>query len=375
MKEDHGYIMESAKMQVEISTRSFVAPNNGGKEIHLTLGAGGGGNFADQYRALHSALAAWQEDKGKGYAPVFIRFFLSDPANQEIKDVGRFGCAVSVVGQAPLDIPGCKVRMLVIAREGVIQREPAPGVFETMLRDDVKELRTFDMKAPGMDSYKATRDIFNRWNWKLEDAGMTLFDDCVRTWFFVHDIDNNYGGVVKGRNEVFARYGLTPDTHFIVSTGIGGDDADSGVTVKMDGYAVKGLPEGSIRYLYGSSHLNPTHEYGVAFERGVIVDFGDRQLAMISGTASIDNRGQIMHEHDVCRQTERMLENIEVLLAEGEFTPEDMMHGIVYLRDISDASAVKDIISGRYPGLPLAIVKGAVCRPGWLVEMECMALK
>ena len=38
---------------------------------------------------------------------------------------------------------------------------------------------------------------------KLNEQGLKLADNCVRTWFFVQDIDRNYSGVVKARNEVF----------------------------------------------------------------------------------------------------------------------------------------------------------------------------
>ena len=51
---------------------------------------------------------------------------------------------------------------------------------------------------------------------------MTIRDNLVRTWIYVADIDVNYDGVVRARNDVFRRYGLTADTHYIASTGIGG---------------------------------------------------------------------------------------------------------------------------------------------------------
>jgi enamine deaminase RidA (YjgF/YER057c/UK114 family) len=46
----------------------------------------------------------------------------------------------------------------------------------------------------------------------------------------------------------------------------------------------------------------------------------------------------------------------------------------VYLRDIADYSAVKKIFDTRFPDCPRAIVQAPVCRPGWLVEMECIAI-
>ena len=62
----------------------------------------------------------------------------------------------------------------------------------------------------------------------------------------------------------------------------------------MDTYAVDGLKSEQIHYLYAPTHLNPTYEYGVSFERGTYVDYGDRRQVFISGTASINNKGEVV---------------------------------------------------------------------------------
>ena len=182
-------------------------------------------------------------------------------------------------------------------------------------------------------------------------------------------------GVVKARNEVFATQDLTKNTHFIASTGIAGRHANPKVFVQMDAYAVEGLKPEQINYLYASTHLNPTYEYGVSFERGTYVDYGDRRQVFISGTASINNKGEIVHPGDVCKQTERMWENVETLLKEAECSFEHVQHLLVYLRDISDYSVVSEMFEKRFPTIPKVYLLAPVCRPGWLVEMECMAVK
>ncbi|MDE6503547.1 MAG: hypothetical protein K2K78_03675, partial [Muribaculaceae bacterium] len=77
----------------------------------------------------------------------------------------------------------------------------------------------------------------------------------------------------------------------------------------------------------------------------------------------------------ILAQTERMTENIEVLLSEGGCGFSDLAHLIVYLRDISDYKAVDNYFASRLPDVPRLIVHAPVCRPGWLVEAECMAIK
>ena len=95
----------------------------------------------------------------------------------------------------------------------------------------------------------------------------------------------------------------------------------------------------------------------------------------VSGTASIDNHGDVLYLGDVERQTYRLLENVEALLADGEAKMSDIRYFIVYLRDISDYEVVDAVFSSRFPSVPYIIVHGKVCRPEWLVEAECIAEK
>ena len=143
----------------------------------------------------------------------------------------------------------------------------------------------------------------------------------------------------------------------------------------MDAYAVAGLQSSQVSYLYAPTHLNPTHEYGVSFERGTRVDYGDRRHVLISGTASIDNRGEVVHVGDIRRQTLRMWDNVEALLSEAEMDFSHVCHLIVYLRDVADYAVVSEMFDHRFPNIPKVFLLAPVCRPGWLIEMECMAVK
>lgn len=204
--------------------------------------------------------------------------------------------------------------------------------------------------------------------------GCTLASDCIRTWIFVQNVDVNYAGIVKARRENFLGQGLTESTHYIASTGIEGRHADPKIQVLFDAYAVKGLQPGQVTYLHALSHLSPTALYGVTFERGTSVEYGDRRHLFISGTASIDHRGEVVHVGDVREQTRRMWENVEKLLEEGKAGFEDVAQMIVYLRDASDYPVVRALFAKRFPDTPIQFVVAAVCRPAWLIEMECIAI-
>ena len=83
-----------------------------------------------------------------------------------------------------------------------------------------------------------------------------------------------------------------------------------------------------------------------------------------------------MYPGDVVKQTERMLENITTLLANANMTWQDVKTGTVYLRDAADAEAVSAVLDKLLPPeLPRIMVSAPVCRPGWLVEMECFGVR
>ena len=204
---------------------------------------------------------------------------------------------------------------------------------------------------------------------------MTLEDNCIRTWFFVRDVDTQYKGLVLSRWENFAQHGLVPETHYIASTGIGGNPSDPKAIIQLGCYALSGFKPEQQRYLYATSHLNRTSEYGVTFERGTLLQFGDRNHAIISGTASINNQGEVEHVGDVVKQTKRMWENVETLLAEAGMTMNDAAQLIVYLRDGADFEVVSEMFSKKYPHVPTVFTLAPVCRPSWLIEMECIAIQ
>jgi enamine deaminase RidA (YjgF/YER057c/UK114 family) len=180
--------------------------------------------------------------------------------------------------------------------------------------------------------------------------------------------------MVVARREYFEREGLTSHTHYIASTGIEGRYIYPEILVLIDAYAIANIQQEQIRYLHAPAHLNPTYEYGVTFERGTTVDYGDRRHVFISGTASINNRGEIMHPFDIEKQTVRTFENIHALLAEAGATMQNVAHMVIYLRDIADQAVVNRYIAQHYPDIPRVMLWAPVCRPGWLVEVECMAI-
>ena len=326
------------------------------------------GSFTERLAELEMLVGDWLElEQTQGRSLRYTKIFLSDAQNQHqlLVDSDLFRNILSSqpyteVEQTPAD--GSKIMLLLMTADS-----DNGALFHS--------LRLSDSETRGLNSYVQTIALFEKYISIIRDMGLDMKTHLVRTWIYVADIDVNYAGVVKARNDVFAREGLTADTHFIASTGIGGRTDCRTACVAIDFLTYPHIHESDKKYLQALDHLNPTHEYGVAFERGTRLNLPTSSIYYISGTASIDNRGEVMYVGDVRNQTARLLENIGSLLADGGATMNDIKYFIVYLRDFSDFDLVHRLMSHLYPHIPRVIVHAPVCRPQWLVEMECVAEK
>lgn len=303
-------------------------------------------------------------------ATILKRYFLSDSTNQQPLMKKEPDCAISIIQQPPLD--GSKIAVWIYIQKGSkVANENGMIVSE---HNGYRHLWKMGMHEHKGDSAWQTESLLISYEEVLQNFNANIADNCIRTWFFVRDVDTQYAGMVKARKMNFEEQGLTEHSHYIASTGIGGLPADTRALVQMGTYAVTGFEEAQERYLYAPTHLNPTYEYGVTFERGTLMEYGDRAHVFISGTASINNRGEVMHIGDIVKQTKRMWENVEKLLEEANTTFDDVMQIIVYLRDVADYQTVKEMFEERFPDTPYVITLAPVCRPTWLIEMECIAV-
>lgn len=353
-----------------------------GKEINeynLTITTVPGESLFDQVINLRDAIMGFLEQHRLQQNNIlFQRIFASDISNQgeELKEI-TFCSAVSFVQQPPLSNAKISTWILLLQPVNTIAIDLRNVENEVVFtHNGYSHGFLSQIQAPYLpESFSQTGVIFDCYIKWLKKEKLSLVDNCLRTWIFVRDIDNNYGGMVKARNEVFTKEGLTPDTHFIASTGIEGQTLITSALVMMDAYSIGGLDHGQITYLKALEYLNHTHEYGVAFERGTAIDYGDRRHILISGTASIDCRGEILYPNDLAKQTKRGFDNIKALLREAEAGMDDVNSMLVYLRDRSDSLFIENYLAANYPDIPTILVLAAVCRSGWLIEIECTAIK
>lgn len=355
----------------------------GPKEYYFTIHSNRNLNLLSQldeiFRRLNALLLKYDlEIKHL----VNVKFFVSDYINQNqlilkhpIYKELKNEVALSIIEQIPAD--GSKINML----------------FYAVKRDDANKEFADGMliyKTPNYDHYFHSGMRYNKEGSSIEvqvdniftnfidsisiKSNMSVKDNCIRTWLYIRDIDKTYTKVVESRKSIFHQYGLTKDTNYIASTGIEGKSDNPIEDVSIDFYSVSKIKKEQVKFLKAPKYLNSTIDYGVTFERGTCVQYGDREHIFISGTASIDNRGEIVHVGDAAMQMKRAIINIEELLNDADTNLSSIAYLIVYIRDYSDYNCVKDIMNEQFKEVPNVIVFAKVCRPGWLIEIECVAI-
>ena len=216
-----------------------------------------------------------------------------------------------------------------------------------------------------------TEQIFAEAETLLEGLGLT-FRDVIRTWLYLDDVDRDYADLNRVRNAFFERMGVE---RLPASTGIQGGvfPADRGGS--MDMYALRTDRPVQIDRMYANS-LNEAPAYGSAFSRGLVVTREDRNTAYISGTASIDDQGNVVHIGDIDGQIDRMLLNVENLLKGSGAGMGDIVRATTYLkdRDYFEAYLAKWRARDLPRDNPHTICHADVCRPDWLCEIECVAV-
>jgi len=371
------------------SGHSVFAPTGGCAEHYFTVMSDGDGDFPDQLSSLLGRYCAALEDRGLPLeSGVWGTFYLSDAANCEhllraaplFSRLRAVGMVLSVV-----QMPPSRGKIALCAyhaqfSNGFQRRELVVNGLDESYNGVCTQTPSYELfyfknmvSAHGGDAGDQTRVVFDALFEQCKAQGLSQ-KNIIRTWIYVADIDNHYAAMSEARNAVFDANGLTAEGRFPASTGISGRTKQAENRVMVDALVIKGLAPQQIIPVDALSHLNRTREYSVRFERALMVVYGDRSHLFISGTASISPQGKILYEGNVLKQTQRVLDNIEALLAAANCGFDDLAYILVYLRDLSDYGRVDDFLAQHLPQTPRLIVHGYVCRPGWLVEVEGIAI-
>ncbi len=118
-----------------------------------------------------------------------------------------------------------------------------------------------------------------------------------------------------------------------------------------------------------------------SFSRGMRIDLNGITILLISGTASIDEKGVSVHVGDFRAQLRRTFDNITGLLESEGCSWHDIVRTTCYLRDIErDYEAFNEERTAFFSEqgldpLPASTgIQAVLCRPELLIEIEAIAM-
>ena len=128
--------------------------------------------------------------------------------------------------------------------------------------------------------------------------------------------------------------------------------------------------------------LNEAYDYEqkVSFVRGMRVELDNCVMLLISGTASVNEKGESIHPGDVKAQTLRALTNIKALLESEGADWHDVVRTSCYLADFRTYEEFNEVRNEFYeeekldPVPASTCIEARICRPELLVEIEATAM-
>ncbi len=366
-------------------------------EIYLCARPGvSSDDVREQARSMYAALFSALEAQGGRAADIATeRIFLSDIRSQvrpveevrrALHDDGRDAAllpATTFIQQAPVRGD----RLCEIQAYAVLPRSPGsvarrrldrlpPGATGLVMEiDGLRHLFLANVTGSDEDGQKGLNreadSMFRRAESCLVREGLT-FRDVVRTWICLAQIDRDYAGFNLARRGFFISRSLTPPP---ASTGILGQPHPPGKGCCLDLRAVERRNGPRTRPIHAET-LNEAPDYGSDFSRGLRVDYRDRSVVYLSGTASIDAEGQVVHLGEIEPQVDRMLVNVEELFAGQGATYEHVVSAITYLKRPEYAEAFRRVAArrGMPERIPNTLCVADICRPEWLCEIEAVAV-
>jgi enamine deaminase RidA (YjgF/YER057c/UK114 family) len=308
------------------------------------------------WSARHELAAAWNQPDAEQLP---VSFLIQPPA------AGRRFCEMQIHAARPRS-----------DRCSVVWKGSLPGPpCTTVLRAGARHLRVLSVVPRlGADENASLADLaydmFASASHALTDRGLSFYD-VVRTWIYLRDIGRDYAAFNQGRRRFFQSAGIT---RFPASTGIKAALADSDTPLAMDLYAVGGAGQATVEAMHAAP-MGEASAYGSFFARGAVVRELGQEIAFLSGTASIDQRGQVVAPGDGKGQLRRMFANAAGVLGQAGLGLADAVSVTAYLQQARLLPEFRRAAqaAGLPASTPTAIVVADICRPEWLCEIELVA--
>lgn len=345
-----------------------------------------------QARSMYSALRAGLGAQGAGPGAIVAeKVFLSDVAHQAgrlrsvrraVLSSGADGApdhALTLIQQPPAARHVlCEAQVLAIVPAGpdAPRSWGLPGLPHGASGSEVRlngrrmlQISGITGGRPGepLDFETQARSMFEAAEDCLAGRGLT-FRDVARTWVYVARIDRDYAAINRVRRDFYRSRGVFPPP---ASTGIGGLPERSGRLCALDLIARDGGCRDGWRILHAPT-MNEAPSYGADFSRGALLPLAVGTTLFVSGTASIDALGHVVHVNDFEGQVDRMLHNVAQILAGEGLGLHHISSAVTYLKRPRFRDVFLEVArrAGLPGSIPNTLCVAGVCRPEWLCEIE-----
>jgi enamine deaminase RidA (YjgF/YER057c/UK114 family) len=360
----------------------------GATKLYVAIHPLQGGSAGEQAGELYRHLGAFLREQGAGPQDVITeKVFFSD-LEAQFEDFGRERAAfygpraepaTTYLGQPPCR-PGawCELQARVIFANGAdplvvrpLHADLGQGTGRVVSYRDYDHFFLHNVTGEAGPFPVQAGQVFSRAAAALNQEELR-FADTIRTWIYLPQMERDYAALNQVRSAFFARQGVQ---RLPASTGIEGGVWPAGRRMAMDLYTLRAARPVRIEQLHADT-MNEAPAYGSAFSRGLAVTREDRKVVYISGTASIDEQGQVLHVGDIEGQAHRMLTNVEGLLESAGAGLSDVVRATTYLKRPEDCDCLTRVYArrGLPRDIPHTICRAAVCRPEWLCELEVAAI-
>jgi len=97
----------------------------------------------------------------------------------------------------------------------------------------------------------------------------------------------------------------------------------------------------------------------------------------VSGQIALDHTGALVGERDIRAQTRQVFENLKAALAAADATFHDVVKITVFMTDVSDLTAfreIRDLYFTRNPPASSLVQVARLVRPELMIEIEAVAI-
>ena len=114
---------------------------------------------------------------------------------------------------------------------------------------------------------------------------------------------------------------------------------------------------------------------GIGYSHGVAAT---GRIVAIAGQVAMDEDGELVGPSDPKAQTERVFENLRLVLAAAGATFADVIKFGVFVTDMEILPIIREVrdhhVDTARPPASTAVQVGALFRPGYLVEIDALAV-